>query len=165
MQTNRRETIGLMSAAAMAAPAAVQAQTQPKPRARDKSIMWVASPTPCDKNLKLDLGAMAAQMQWFAHNGADGVTVLGSGGEYPSFSMAERKSVMEVAGKNKGKMNIMCTTGTCNFPETIELSRHAADHGADCTLVVPPFYYKNVSDEGLRKYFSLVLEATPQKLG
>jgi 4-hydroxy-tetrahydrodipicolinate synthase len=79
--------------------------------------------------------------------------------------MAERKSIMEVAGKNKGKMNIMCTTGTCNFPETIELSKHAADHGADCTLVVPPFYYKNVSDEGLHKYFSLVLEASPQKLG
>jgi 4-hydroxy-tetrahydrodipicolinate synthase len=162
MHTNRRETIALLGAAALAAPAAAQAQGQGKPRSRDKSIMWVASPTPCDKNLKVDLGAMAAQMQWFAHRGADGITVLGSGGEYPSFSMAERKSIMEVVGKNKGGMNIMCTTGTSNFPETIELSRHAADHGADCTLVVPPFYYKNVSDDGLRRYFSLVLEATPK---
>ena len=164
METTRREAVKIIGAAAAAAtlPAAVQAQGQPKPRSRDKSIMWVASPTPCDKNLKLDLGAMAAQVQWFEHNGADGITVLGSGGEYPSFSLAERKSVMEVVGKNKGKMNIMCTTGTSNFPETIELSKHAADHGADCTLVVPPFYYKNVSDEGLRRYFSLVLEATPR---
>ena len=167
METTRREALEMMGAAAlsMAGMTAANAQDQPKPRSRDKSIMWVASPTPCDKNLRVDLGAMKAQMQWFEHNGADGITVLGSGGEYPSFSMAERKSIMEVAGKNKGKMNIMCTTGTCNFPETIELSKHAADHGADCTLVVPPFYYKNVSDEGLHKYFSLVLEASPQKLG
>ena len=164
METTRREALEMMSAAAvtMAGMTAAHAQSQPRPRARNKSIMWVASPTPCDKNLKLDLGAMAAQVQWFDHNGADGITVLGSGGEYPSFSMAERKAVMEVVGKNKGKMNIMCTTGTSNFPETIELSKHAADHGADCTLVVPPFYYKNVSDDGLRKYFSLVLEATPR---
>ena len=79
--------------------------------------------------------------------------------------MAERKSIMEAAGKSKGKMNVGCTTGACNFPETIELSKHAADHGADCTLVVPPFYYKNVSDEGLYKYFSLVLEASPRRRG
>jgi hypothetical protein len=92
METTRREALEMMSAAAltMAGMTAANAQDQPKPRSRDKSIMWVASPTPCDKNLKVDLGAMRAQMQWFEHNGADGITVLGSGGEYPSFSMAER---------------------------------------------------------------------------
>ena len=163
MQTSRRLMLGMTGAAAMAGITAARAQAGRKPAS--KSILWVASPTPCDKNLKIEPAAMADQMQWFAHSGADGVTVLGSGGEYPSFSMAERKAIMEAAGKNKGAMNIMCSTGTCNFPETIELAKHAADHGADCVLVVPPFYYKNVADEGLRKYFSIVLEALPPRLG
>jgi len=77
---------------------------------------------------------------------------------------AERKQVMEVAGKNKDGMNIICSSGTSNFTETIELSKHAADHGAEGLLVIPPFYYKKPELAGLVKYYSLLFDAVPQSL-
>jgi 4-hydroxy-tetrahydrodipicolinate synthase len=127
-------------------------------------LFWVASLTPCDKNLKVDLGAMKDQLAWFKSQGADGVVVLGTTGEYPSFSVAERKSVMETVGKNKNGLNIILSPGTPNFPETLELSRHAADHGADGLLVIPPYYYKNPPTAGLVRYYSMLFDALPSSL-
>ncbi|MEO7054091.1 MAG: dihydrodipicolinate synthase family protein [Rhizomicrobium sp.] len=168
MHTNRREALGVISAAAaavsLAGATAASAQATRTLGSKDKTLFWVASLTPCDKNLKVDLGAMKAQMEWFKHQGADGVVVLGTTGEYPSFSVAERKQVMEVAGKNKSGMNIILSPGTPNFPETIELSKHAADHGADGLLVIPPFYFKNPPAEGLVKYYALLFDAVPSSL-
>ena len=168
MHTNRREALGAIGAAAAAATlagaTAASAQAARNLGSKAKTLFWVASLTPCDKNLKVDLGAMKAQMEWFKHQGADGVVVLGSTGEYPSFSVAERKQVMEVVGKNKDGMNIILSPGTPNFPETIELSKHAADHGADGLLVIPPFYFKNPPEGGLVKYYSLLFDAVPSSL-
>jgi 4-hydroxy-tetrahydrodipicolinate synthase len=168
MRTNRREALGVIGAAAAAASlagaTAASAQAARTLGSKDKTLFWVASLTPCDKNLKIDLGAMKAQMEWFKHQGADGVVVLGTTGEYPSFSVAERKQVMEVAGKNKAGMNIILSPGTPNFPETIELSKHAAGHGADGLLVIPPFYFKKPPTDGLVKYYSLLFDAVPSTL-
>jgi 4-hydroxy-tetrahydrodipicolinate synthase len=168
MSTNRREAMGVIGAAAaamtVAGATAASAQAARTLGSKDKTLFWVASLTPCDKNLKVDLAAMKDQMQWFKHQGADGVVVLGTTGEYPSFSVAERKQVMEVAGKYKDGMNIILSPGTPNFPETIELSKHAADHGADGLLVIPPFYFKKPPTEGLVKYYSLLFDAVPSTL-
>ena len=105
----------------MAGATAASAQAARTLGSKQKTLFWVASTTPCDKNLKVDLGAMKDQVQWFKHQGADGIVVLGTTGEYPSFSVAERKAVMDVVGKNKDGMNIILSPGTPNFPETIEL--------------------------------------------
>ena len=166
MDTTRRDALGLMggaaAAAAMGGPA--MAQGARNLGSKTKTLFWVASCTPCDKNLKFDPAAFKDVLAWFKHNGADGVVVLGTTGEYPSFGMAERKQVMEVAGKNKDGMNIICSSGTSNFTETIELSKHAADHGAEGLLVIPPFYYKKPALAGLVKYYSLLFDAVPQSL-
>ncbi len=166
MDTNRRDAMAVMAGAAAAATVAGSASAQAARNvgSKEKTLFWVASTTPCDKNLKVDLGAMKAQVQYFKSQGADGVVVLGTTGEYPSFSVAERKAVMEVAGKNKDGMNIILSPGTPNFPETIELAKHAADHGADGLLVIPPFYYKKPPTEGLVRYYSLLFDAVPQSL-
>jgi len=97
-------------------------------------------------------------MAYFKDNGADGVVVLGSTGEYPSFSVAERKKIAETALKHRNGLNIIVCSGTSNFPETIELSQHAAANGADGLLIIPPFYFKQPPLEGLTKYFSLIFE-------
>ncbi|HEX3991072.1 MAG TPA: dihydrodipicolinate synthase family protein, partial [Acetobacteraceae bacterium] len=131
---------------------------------KSKTLFWVASVTPCDKSLKFDPGAFKDVLAWFKHNGADGVVVLGSTGEYPSFNTEERMQIMEVAGKYKDGMNIICSTGTADFPDTIKLSKHAADHGAEGVLVIPPFYYKQPPLAGLIRYYSLVFDALPQSL-
>ena len=128
------------------------------PAPNEKCMFWVAALTPCDKNLKFDETVYTDMMAYFKQTGVDGVVVLGTTGEYPSFSVAERKKVAEVAFKHRNGLNIIISSGTSNFPETIELSQHAAANGADGLLVIPPFYYKHPPLEGLIRYFSLLFE-------
>jgi 4-hydroxy-tetrahydrodipicolinate synthase len=167
MQTTRRiflgtaaatAALGMVGAGSVAAVPDAPRTTQASASAGDKSLFWVAALTPCDKNLKFDEGVYAEMMAYFKATGADGVVVLGTTGEYPSFSVAERKKVAEAAFKHRNGLNIIVSPGTSNFPETIELSQHAAVNGADGLLIIPPFYYKHPPLEGLSRYFSLIFE-------
>ena len=124
----------------------------------EKMLFWVAVSTPCDKNLNFDPELYKDLLAYLKSQGADGVVVLGTTGEFPSFSFAERKKVAETALKNRNGLNIIVGPGTSNFPETIELSKHAEEHGADGLLIVPPFYYKRVQVEPLTKYYSMIFE-------
>lgn len=169
METTRRTFLEVIGAAAavemIGSPAAVRATaaaahvpTAARPSTGVKCMFWVAAATPCDKNLKFEEDLYKDMMAYFKANGADGVVVLGTTGEYPSFSMAERKRVAEIALKNRNGLNIIVSSGTSNVPETIELSQHAAANGADGLLIIPPFYYKRPPLEGLTKYYSLVFD-------
>src|SRR4029077_7257768 len=113
----------------------------------EKGLFWVAVSTPCDKNLNFDPELYKDLLAYLKSQGADGVVVLGTTGEFPSFSFAERKKIAETAFKNRSGLNIIVSSGTSNFPETIELSKHAEENGADGLLIVPPFYYKRVQTE------------------
>jgi 4-hydroxy-tetrahydrodipicolinate synthase len=128
------------------------------PASTEKVLFWIAAATPCDKSLKFEEGLYKEMLAYFKENGADGVVVLGSTGEYPSFSVPERKKIAETALKNRNGLNIIICSGTPNFPETIELSQHAAANGADGLLIIPPFYYKQPPLEGLVRYYSLIFE-------
>jgi 4-hydroxy-tetrahydrodipicolinate synthase len=128
------------------------------PASNEKCKFWVAALTPCDKNLRFDEALYADMMAYFKQTGVDGVVVLGTTGEYPSFSVLERKKVAEGAFKHRNGLNLIVSSGTSNFPETIELSQHAASNGADGLLVIPPFYYKHPPLEGLVTYFSLLFD-------
>jgi 4-hydroxy-tetrahydrodipicolinate synthase len=168
MQTTRRTFLGSVGATAalgivgagtmVEARGDTSAAMQASSTAKNKCLFWVAALTPCDQNLKFDESVYAEMMAYFKAVGADGVVVLGTTGEYPSFSVAERKQVAETAFKHRNGLNIIVSPGTSNFPETIELSRHAAENGADGLLIIPPFYYKNPPLEGLTEYFSLIFE-------
>ena len=161
METTRRDALGLMGAAAVTAAitaGAVAAKAAPQIGSPIKTLFWTASVTPCDKSLKFDPGAFRDILAWYKHCGADGVVVLGTSGEFPSFSMAERKLIAETALKDKIGLNIIVGPGTSNLPETVELARHAADHGADGLLVIPPFYYNNPGVEPLTRYYSMLFD-------
>jgi len=160
METTRRDAIGLMGAAAAAAMLLKPVTAAPARNlgSSSKTLFWIATVTPCDKNLKFDPGAFKDILAWYKQNGADGIVVLGTTGEFASFSVAERKQIAEVALKNKLGMNMIIGPGTSNFPETIELARHAEDNGADGLLVIPPFYYKKVPTDGLIRYYSMLFD-------
>jgi len=159
MDTTRRDAIGLMgaTAATMLTRTAIAAGKRHL-GSPSKTLFWIAAVTPCDRNLKFDPGAFKDILVWFKHNGADGIVVLGTTGQFPSFSIAERKQIAEVALKDKLGMNIIIGPGTSNFPETLELSQHAEANGADGLLVVPPFYYKNPPIGGLVRYYSMLFD-------
>lgn len=161
MHHTRRDAIALMGAMATAT-AAINGAKAAAPSPKQK--FWAACTTPCDKNLKVDLGAMRDQIEWYKAHGADGVTFLGSTGEFASFTVAERNALAETVGKAKGNLNVLCTSGAANVADTIELSRHAADHGADGVIVLPPYYVKGPSTEGLLRYYTMVMDAMPKSL-
>jgi len=154
-ETTRRTFLGAAAAAAaIAAPRA----TKGSGAAVEKCIFYVAACTPCDKSLKFDDGVYKDMMAYFKDQGADGVVVTGTTGEYPSFSVVERKKIQETALKHRAGLSIIVSTGTSNFPETIELSQHAAANGADGLLIIPPFYYKQPKLAGLTKYYSMIFD-------
>lgn len=155
METTRRTFLGAMSAAA-----AVAATPPAKTGVANKQKLYVAALTPCDKSLKFDDGVYKEMMPYFKEKGVDGVVVLGTTGEYPSFSVAERKKVAETALKHRSGLAVIVQVGTTNFPDTIDLTAHAAANGADGTLCIPPFYYKKPATEGLVRYYSMILEST-----
>jgi 4-hydroxy-tetrahydrodipicolinate synthase len=168
MQTTRRTFLGAVGAAAalgVVEKTSFAAAPEDAPRAanaaaatEEKVLFWVAVSTPCDKDLKFDEELYKDLLAYLKANGADGVVVLGTTGEFPSFSFAERKKVAETAFKHRNGLNIIVSSGTSNFPETIELSQHAEANGADGLLIVPPFYYKRVRTEPLTKYYSMIFD-------
>lgn len=164
---NRRDALTMLGGAAAAATAGVTQAAHaaqgrgPGPRlgSPSKTMYWVATVTPCNANGQFDPGAMRAIMQWHRSQGADGVVVLGTSGEFTSFSVAERKQIAEVALKNKNGLNVIVGPGTSNIPETIELSRHAQANGADGLLVIPPFYFNQPPIGGLTAYYRQLFDA------
>src|SRR5580692_7940187 len=165
MQTTRRtflEAVGAAAALGVVEKAAFAAAPERAANAaavtEEKVLFWVAVSTPCDKDLKFDEELYKDLLAYLKANGADGVVVLGTTGEFPSFSFAERKKVAETAFKHRSGLNIIVGPGTSNLPETLELSLHAQENGADGLLIVPPFYFKHPRLEGLTKYFSLIFE-------
>src|SRR5580693_6271049 len=168
MQTTRRTFLGAMGAATALgvvgetvipeAHGGAPATRNVAAASGEKQLFWVAASTPCDKNLNFDPELYKDVLAYLKEKGADGVVVLGTTGEFPSFSFAERKKVAETAFKHRNGLNIIVSTGTSNFPETIELSQHAEANGADGLLIVPPFYYKRVRTEPLTKYFSMIFD-------
>jgi len=167
METTRREMMGIaggVAATAMLAstvPAFAQQAAQQGRRlgSRTKTMYWVASVTPCGRNGDFDPGAYAAIMQWHKECGADGVMVLGTSGEFPSFSVAERKLILETALKHRNGLNIMMNPGTSNIAETIDLAKHAEANGADGMLVIPPFYFNEPPLDGLTRYYAMLFDA------
>lgn len=156
MQTTRRNFLGAVGVAASAMAASRDAKTGATPTGPQ---LFVAAVTPCDSHGKFDDATYRDMMPFFKEHGVDGVLVLGSTGEFPSFSVAERKKIAETALKHRSGLAIMVQVGTPNLPETLDLLMHAQANGADQALCIPPFYFKNPSTEGLTKHYSQVLEA------
>ena len=157
MQSTRRNFIG---AVGVGAAAALTANAADAGGARSGGKFYVAIVTPCDSKNRFDDGLFRDLLPFLKERGADGVLVLGSTGEFPSFSVAERKKVAETALAHRAGLRVLIQVGTPNLPETLELLAHAGAHGADGALCIPPFYFKKPSTEGLVKYYSQVLEAT-----
>lgn len=122
--------------------------------------------TPLDDRLAPDLPRAMKLARWLLDNGCDGLNVLGSTGEATSFSVEERKAVMSAYKANGLPMDrLMVGTGAASIADAITLTRHAAELGFAGALVLPPFYYKGVPDDGLVAYIGALTEATAsQKL-
>jgi 4-hydroxy-tetrahydrodipicolinate synthase len=100
-------------------------------------------------------------LAYLEHRGADGVLALGTNGEGVSMSLEERRDIIDAVLTHRGRLSAFFATGCAALPDTVELSRYAIERGADAVMIVPPFFFKDVSGEGLAAYYAAVLEALP----
>jgi 4-hydroxy-tetrahydrodipicolinate synthase len=111
--------------------------------------------TPLRDNLSPDLDRMAAHCRWLMANGCDGLGVLGTTGEANSLGIAQRVAIMEgLAERGVAPSTLMPGTGTPALADTVFLTRRAQALGCKGVLVLPPFFYKNPTEDGLFAYFS-----------
>ena len=114
--------------------------------------------TPFKADLSPDPQRFIGHCQWLLSQNC-GLAVFGTNSEANSMSAKERMKLLDTlvaAGIDTSRM--MPGTGCCSITETVELTAHAVKHGCAGVLMLPPFYYKAVSEEGLYRYFSEVVQ-------
>lgn len=115
--------------------------------------------TPFDAELRPDAGRFTRLCRHLLDEGADGLAVFGTTSEANSMSAAERMALLEwLVEKGIPAGRLMPGTGACSLTEAAQLARHAVEHGCGGVLMLPPFYYKGVSDDGLFAFFSEVIQ-------
>jgi 4-hydroxy-tetrahydrodipicolinate synthase len=105
-----------------------------------------------------------ALARFLLDNGCDGLNVLGTTGEATSYGVSQRQAVMNAyrsAGLPLERM--MVGTGAAAIADAVALTSHAAELGFGGALVLPPFYYKGVSDDGLARYIATIVAATADR--
>ena len=99
--------------------------------------------------------------QWLLDDGCHALAPFGTTSEANSIGLDERMELLEdLVDAGIEPTSLMPGTGTCSVADTVMLTQHALDLGCGGVLMLPPFYYKNPSDEGLFRYYSDVIEET-----
>jgi 4-hydroxy-tetrahydrodipicolinate synthase len=114
--------------------------------------------TPFNADLSPDCERFIGHCQWLLSQNC-GLAPFGTNSEANSMSADERMILLDAlvaAGIDPSRM--MPGTGCCSITETVQLTAHAVKHGCAGVLMLPPFYYKDVSEEGLYRYFSEVVQ-------
>jgi 4-hydroxy-tetrahydrodipicolinate synthase len=130
------------------------------PDSKRARIRGVLAPvvTPFKMDLSPDRERFVRHCQWLLSQNC-GLAPFGTTSEANSMSTHERISLLDAlvaAGIDPSRM--MPGTGCCSLVETVALTAHAVKHDCAGVLMLPPFYYKNVSAEGLYRYFSEVVQ-------
>jgi 4-hydroxy-tetrahydrodipicolinate synthase len=114
--------------------------------------------TPFGADLSPDKKRFIAHCQWLLSQNC-GLAVFGTTSEANSLAAEERSTLLDelvAAGVDTSRMIV--GTGCCSITETVKLTSQAVNHGCGGVLMLPPFYYKGVSEEGLYRYFSEVVQ-------
>jgi len=125
-----------------------------------KDIRGVLAPVvmPFKADLSPDRVRFIAHCKWLLSQNC-GLAVFGTNSEANSLSVDERADLLEaLIGAGIDPSRMMPGTGCCSFTETVRLTADAVRHGCAGVLMLPPFYYKGVSEEGLYRYFSEVVQ-------
>ena len=115
--------------------------------------------TPFTRSGEPDAGRFISFCRFLLDQGADGLAIFGTTSEANSMSGAERMELLDRlidAGVPAAKL--MPGTGACSVSEAATLIRHAVGHGVGGVLMLPPFYYKGMDDDGLFAFFAGVID-------
>jgi 4-hydroxy-tetrahydrodipicolinate synthase len=131
------------------------------PTARTSRLSGVLAPvlTPFRPDLSPDAARLVAHCRWLLAHGCAGLAPFGTTSEANSLAVDERERLLEALVEGGIPPDrLVPGTGCCAFPDTVRLTAHAVRRGCAGVLVLPPFYYKGVSDDGLFRAFAEVIE-------
>jgi len=124
--------------------------------------VYAAAVTPLKGNGQPDLAALPALLSFLAQRGCHGALMLGTTGEGPSFAPEERAEIWKVAADWRAgqapDFRLLAGTGTPSLSETISLTRNAFELGYEAVCVLPPYFFRNASEDGLFDWFSQVID-------
>jgi 4-hydroxy-tetrahydrodipicolinate synthase len=127
--------------------------------------VYAAAVTPLKLDSNLDLETVPVFLRFLAARGCHGALFFGTTGEGPSFSPKERETLLRSVRVYRQQLpgfRLLAGTGTPSLSETIDLTKLAFDIGYDGVVVLPPYYFRKATDEGLFKWFSeLITKAVP----
>lgn len=124
------------------------------------SGIYAAALTPLKEDFSIHLDAVSPFLHYLAARDCHGALLFGTTGEGPSFSAQERESVLRASREvlnTYPDFRILAGTGTPSLDETITLTRMAFELGCEGVVVLPPYYFRKVSDDGLFEWFDLVI--------
>ena len=127
---------------------------------KDARVRGVLAPvvTPFRADFSPDKERFIAHCQWLLSQ-KSGLAVFGTTSEANSLAVEERSTLLdELVGAKVDTSRVIVGTGCCSITETVKLTSQAVKHGCAGVLMLPPFYYKGVSEEGLYRYFSEVVQ-------
>ena len=128
---------------------------------KNKKMTGVMAPilTPFNNDLSFAPDLYISHAKWLLEQGIHYISPFGTTGEALSMTVDERMSAVDdLIDGGIDPAALIPGSGLCNLEETVKLCRHAIDRGCQAVLTLPPFYYKNASDDGLYAYFTRVVE-------
>ena len=121
--------------------------------------IWAPCLTPLHENGDINLPKLCEHIAWLLSNGCHGVALFGTTGEASSFSANERMTALEkVLESGIAPEKLMIGNGFPSISDTVTVTRHALDAGCDKVLMLPPFYFKEPSVEGLGRSYRDALD-------
>lgn len=121
--------------------------------------LYVPVLTPFHDDLSVDVPRFIGHCRWLLAHGADGLAVFGTTSEANSLGLDEKIDLLgHLVEAGIPADRLMPGTGTCAIPDTVRLTRAAVEAGCRGVLMLPPFYYKGVSDDGLFAAFDAVIQ-------
>lgn len=121
--------------------------------------VYCAAATPITEQGAPDFERFSRHCRRLLDDGCHGVALLGTTGEANAFSLKERFAMLEAALKSGIPAEaLMPGTGLVAIPDTVELTKHALSNGVRKVVMLPPFYYKGVTDDGLYSAYARILD-------
>jgi 4-hydroxy-tetrahydrodipicolinate synthase len=121
--------------------------------------VWCAVLTPFDAAGRPDHARLARHVHRILAAGVDGIALFGTTGEGQSLSLNERREGLDaLLAAGVAPDRIVAATGCASLPETIELTRHSVQSNCAGALVLPPFFFKGVTDEGVFASYARVID-------
>lgn len=125
----------------------------------DSRKLYFAVLTPFNSGGQIDFGAFKEYLLFLMEHGVKNIITNGTTGEFASLTIAERNEILEFCRKNF-RGSIINNISACCIKDSLTLLEHSKGL-ADSVLVLPPYYYANVTDSGVELFFEEILKNSP----